>query len=905
MQAIKEHLALMREIKGKIKNNNPSYDDLFGLQSVMNYMLEDACEIVDNKLGLDITEYRKSARQIGDYIRFYANQRREYADDLWDELYWSVYKIEGRNRILDSYLLFLERKREEKDRFYKPRRTCYMKIGLMDALQDILDDKLDILSISMPPGTGKLLADDTPVLTSVGWKSHGDLSVGDYVYGLDGRLKKVEHVFAKDFADVLVTFSNGEKIQCHENHEWVVFDRKRNIERKIETKELFQKAVDSGTPGKRGHRYHYQLPAKRSFLGKTKLLPVDPYVLGAWLGDGTETKPCITICNTDGSILDKIRECYELSRAYEQQGCVAYTFLGLRKDLESLGMCHSRKKLGKRIPDIYMTASEGQRLELLAGLIDTDGCCAQNERKYSISTVNEELKEGIISLVSTFGWRTNVSVEKAAASSSGIVGRKDVYRIGFTPTFEIPCRVTRKKMKTFSKQRRISITAVERVQPKQGNCIQVEGGVYCVGRTMLPTHNSTVEKFFHAGLCGWFPADFNLFYSHSSDITRMYYDGVTDILTNGSEYAWNEMFPELKVTGTNAKLEQLNIGAYKPFPNVQCTSVGSKNAGKVRASKFLLCDDLIGGIEEALNKNTLEKLWSIYSVDARQRKIDGCKEIHIATRWSVHDVIGRLQRMYDGSDRCRFIAVPDIDPETGFSNFQFDINPFSVAFFHDQEKLMDEVSYRCLYKNEPIEREGLLYTENNIRFYMALPEQAPDEILGQVDAKAKGTDFMFMPVLYRYGDDYYCVDCVCNKESDYEMQYRRLADTIVLHRMNNCEFESNMGGDRVGMEVSKRVQAKGWVCNITDRPTESNKEARIFQCSNWVQQHILFKSKEMYPRKCDYAEMMHQLLSYSVAGKNPNDDVPDCFANFALRVTGANKTATVEAAFNPFRRNFW
>lgn len=709
MQSIKEHLALMREIKSKIKNNDPSYDDLFQLQSVMNYMLEDACEIVDNKLDVDIAEYRKSARQIGDYIRFYANQRREYADDLWDELYWSVYKIEGRNRVLDSYLLFLERKREEKDRFYKPRRTCYMKIGLMDALQDILDDKLDILSISMPPGTGKLLADDTPVLTSIGWKSHGDLSVGDYVYGLDGRLKKVERVFPKDFADVLVTFSNGEKIQCHENHEWLII-----------------------SPG--------------------------------------------------------------------------------------------------------------------------GNCTIAETKQFQIAQKRNQLAR-----------------------------------------FEIP----------YDKSITVHVRSVERVARKVGNCIQVEGGVYRVGTTSIPTHNSTVEKFFHAGLCGWFPADFNLFYSHSSDITRMYYDGVADILTNGSEYAWNEMFPELKVTGTNAKLEQLNIGAYKPFPNVQCTSVGSKNAGKVRASKFLLCDDLIGGIEEALNKNTLEKLWSIYSVDARQRKIDGCKEIHIATRWSVHDVIGRLQRMYDGSDRCRFIAVPDIDPETGFSNFQFDINPFSVAFFHDQEKLMDEVSYRCLYKNEPIEREGLLYTENNIRYYMALPEQTPDEILGQVDAKAKGTDFMFMPVLYRYGDDYYCVDCVCNKESDYEMQYRRLADTIVLHRMNNCEFESNMGGDRVGMEVSKRVQAKGWVCNITDRPTESNKEARIFQCSNWVQQHILFKSKEMYPRKCDYAEMMHQLLSYSVAGKNPNDDVPDCFANFALRVTGANKTATVEAAFNPFRRNFW
>lgn len=107
----------------------------------------------------------------------------------------------------------------------------------------------------------------------------------------------------------------------------------------------------------------------------------------------------------------------------------------------------------------------------------------------------------------------------------------------------------------------------------------------------------------------------------------------------------------------------------KPFPSIQCTSVGSKNAGKVRASKLLLIDDMIGGIEEAMNPNTLDKLWGKYSVDARQRKTNDsndrpCKEIHIATRWSVHDVIGRVQRAYEGNPRVKIIAVPDIDPKT-------------------------------------------------------------------------------------------------------------------------------------------------------------------------------------------------------------------------------------------------
>lgn len=414
------------------------------------------------------------------------------------------------------------------------------------------------------------------------------------------------------------------------------------------------------------------------------------------------------------------------------------------------------------------------------------------------------------------------------------------------------------------------------------------------------TGKSTVEKFFHSGLCGWFPEEYNLFYSHSGDITRMYYEGMLDILTNSDEYTWHEIFPDSSVTGTNAKTEQINIDKYKPFKNVQCTSVGAKNAGKVRASKFLLCDDLIGGIEEALNKNTLDKLWNIYAVDARQRKITGCKEIHIATRWSVHDVIGRLQNLYDGGQRCKFIAVPDIDPVTGESNFLFDINGFTVEFFHDQEKVMDEISYRCLYKNEPIEREGLLYTEDSIRRYYNLPSGQPEMIYMQCDHKDTGTDYMIAPVLLKYGDDYYCTDCVCSTDPDYENQYRNLSNLIIRNKVQSAQFERNQGGGRVAKEINERVEKAGWICNITDEPTESNKEARIFQCANWIKQHVLFMAKENYSTKSDYGEMMAQLMIYSTQGKNPHDDIPDCFSLFALRITGGNKVAKIEPVFNPF-----
>nr|DAH45870.1 MAG TPA: Terminase [Bacteriophage sp.] len=418
---------------------------------------------------------------------------------------------------------------------------------------------------------------------------------------------------------------------------------------------------------------------------------------------------------------------------------------------------------------------------------------------------------------------------------------------------------------------------------------------------------TTTEKFFNSGIIGWFPRDFNLFYSHSGDITRMYYDGVYDICTNDDEYTWNEVFPDLHVTSTNAKMEQFNVGKYKPFPSMQCTSVGSKNAGKVRASKFLLVDDMIGGIEEALNPMILDKLWDKYAVDARQRKTqdsDGkpCKEIHIATRWSVHDVIGRIQNMYAGNPRVKVIAVPDVDPVTGESNFDYEFGGFTKEFFADQQLLMDEISYKCLYKQEPIEREGLLFPDDKIRRYLNLPHGEPEIVTAQCDTKGKGTDYFVLPVLQKYGEDYYCVDCVCDNTADYEEQYRNAAGVLVNNKVQECEFERNAGGDRVAMEVNKRVESVGWICNITDVPTETNKEARIFQCSNWILQHVIFKDPSLYKPNEPYGVMMSLLKQYSVSGKKQLDDVPDVFSNFALRITQGSRVAKVEATHNPFRR---
>lgn len=412
------------------------------------------------------------------------------------------------------------------------------------------------------------------------------------------------------------------------------------------------------------------------------------------------------------------------------------------------------------------------------------------------------------------------------------------------------------------------------------------------------TGKTSMGEFYLTWVIGRNVDSYNIFASHSGGICRMFYDAV-DALTSSPEYKYAEIFPEVKRYSTNAKEMQINFGKYKPFKSLSCVSVGQSLAGRVRANHLLYCDDLCSGIEEAVSKPRLDKLWQSYSVDLLQRRIDKCKELHVQTRWSVHDVVGRLKVKHEGNPRARFIAVPDIDPVTGESNFNYKYGVgFSKEYFEDVANTMDDVSYRCLYKNDPIEREGLLYPEESLRRYLTLPDKDPDAVLGICDTKAKGTDFMFLPCFYQYGFDYYMDDCICSDESDYEIQYQRIADLIIGNRMKMVDFESNSGGDRVASEVEKRIQGKQ-NCGITMHYTTQNKETKIIVNAEWVKKHCLFKDKSLYSPKSDYGKAMAFLTSYTVAGKNAHDDVPDGMAQFAQFTSNLMGT-TSEVLDSPF-----
>lgn len=405
---------------------------------------------------------------------------------------------------------------------------------------------------------------------------------------------------------------------------------------------------------------------------------------------------------------------------------------------------------------------------------------------------------------------------------------------------------------------------------------------------------STLEDFFLSLVGGWFPNDFNLSSAHSSILTRSLYDGVLEIINDPVEYTWHEIFPNVEIQGTNAKETTVNLERNGRFKTWTFRSIDGSLTGATRCNRFLTADDLVSGIEEALNKNRLDTLWTKVVNDLRSRRLEGCKEFYIATRWSVHDPIGKLQQLYAGNPRARFIAVPALD-DNGKSNFLFTVNGFSEKYFNDAKESMDEISYNCLYQQQPVEREGLLLPPDKLkRFffdredvpdgctdeYTIIPDREADAIWAVCDTKDKGTDFESLPIAYQYGDKFFIPDVVFDDTTDYDILDRKTADILIKHNPHKIRFESNNVGNRVAHNIQKIISGK-CRADIETRPTQANKETKILVNSDYISKHFYFLHPSQYKPKSDYGLFMANVTTYTTRAKVAHDDGPDSLAMMA------------------------
>ena len=820
----------------------------------------------------------------------------------------NAYKLAARVS-LEHYMVYREWDEPEKEKFFEPRYNILA--GYIHYLQELeCNPEFRTLIFNAPSGYGKLIANDIPVLTKDGWKKHGDLKVGDYVISPKGEFVRVNIVHPKRLANCKVIFEDGEEILCHNQHEWCVYDRmaKRTKER-VETTYLMQHLKE------KDGRNRFLIPLREMVKGEEKELPVDPYTYGIWLGDGSTSQGRITQNNDDVSIFDYVP--YEISSIYDgaSENVKVYHLKGLVDDLHKLGLCYQKHIEEKYIHDSYLTASIGQRLELLAGIIDTDGYLDKNKQRYVIVTCGEKLKDDIVSLISTFGWRVCVTTIPPTISTSGIVGKKNTYYIGFNPTIKIPCKLERKKLNKVHKQRRIGITRIELINPTEGNCITVDGGLYLVGRTLKTTHNTYPKKVSEAWTFGIENTGAILSLCSNDDVVK---SGSRTVIDEIKSEAFGEVFPKmkwneddkdyfLKETDEKWKLKTCKLPFSYYAKTTQANVVGS------RASKSIHIDDLYPDYKEAMNQN-LNKYYFNKSITVWEKRFVQNKTPKVCitgTLWASGDYIDlKIQQLKKehkftkhpkykytliSEDRsCAIIQVPALDYETEQSTCP---ELKSTAELLKEKANMEEYLWETNFQQRPTNPESLIFSYDKLRTYNTVPTSEYKGTYAVIDATRKtGKDFFAMPVFKKVENnnlfDYYLIDALFTRTATKDM-YNDIVDKIIEHNIVFMVIESNVTSE-LKANIERICRERGVVPpEIIEKYNVENKAARITNEMHLIKKVLVFPDKIMYGINTDMGKFMNNLTTYNSDGTNANDDAPDSSAMFCSEIIEENSQPQV------------
>lgn len=391
-------------------------------------------------------------------------------------------------------------------------RTPYMK-EIYNCLTDSHTESITIKSSSQ---IGKALAIGTPIPTINGWKNIEELQIGDYIFGADGKLTKVILItpITKNRKMYQLTFTDGSTLKACEEHKWCVDisswgkEVKKNII--VKTKDMLSDYKKTDNRNK--NRYKYLINNTAPLELPETLLPISPYILGVWLGDGNSYSAQLTLNIEDyKEILRNFKIKYEVRKEWNNKiNCVNVKLINFHKLLSVNSLIKN-----KHIPNIYKRASISQRLELLQGIMDTDGHIRKNG-VCEISLSNERLANDVYELLMTLG--AKVGMKKRKAKLYG-VEKKEKFVLTFTPYNEFfnPFKLTRKRKyvknidlttNRYEETLRRRIVNIEEIENKGMVCISVDNKdkLFLAGKQMIPTHNTeallnVLGRYMHLDPC--------------------------------------------------------------------------------------------------------------------------------------------------------------------------------------------------------------------------------------------------------------------------------------------------------------------------------------------------------------------------------------------------------------------
>lgn len=418
---------------------------------------------------------------------------------------------------------------------------------------------------------------------------------------------------------------------------------------------------------------------------------------------------------------------------------------------------------------------------------------------------------------------------------------------------------------------------------------------------------TTMLMMFVTWLVGRDSEKSNLYSAYSDVITSAFYNGCLEIINDPMTYLWRDVFPTAKVVSTNAKDETFNIDRKKRYPSLTCRSLYGTLNGACDCNGLLLSDDLIGGIEEALNKDRLMSAWSKVDNNLLPRAKETAKVLWCGTRWSMVDPAGVRMDLLLNDERFRnrrfeIINLPALDEEE-HSNFYYLYGVgFSDEYYIQRrasfERNNDMASWLAQYMGEPIERSGALFEPQDMRFYNGvLPDNEPVRVFMAVDPAFGGGDFTASPVCYQYADGSIYVADVVYSDGDKRITQPLIVKKVLEHNVKAVQIEANKSTASYKEEVEELLKKQGVRVNITTKmaPNNVSKEMRIFDKAPEIREFYFLEEGK---RSKEYSQFMQNVYSFKLAGRNKHDDSVDSLAQAVEMIR-----STV-GAVSVFRRPF-
>ena len=752
--------------------------------------------------------------------------------------------------------------------------------------------KIRKMIVQQPPQHGKALPIDTPILTTKGWKAHGDLKPGDFVFGDDGKPKKVLFNFGKYMWHTMkMDFADGISVISAHEHLWKIYadhdNHKGRQEEITETQDIFTKK----------HRRSPYIKADAVLDMPHKTLPIDPYILGLWLGDGISAQGVIISGKQDVKSYTGIGEIREVKDGYFR-----VLVPGLSRKLRLCGLLGN-----KHIPADYFTASVEQRYELLRGLMDTDGTVDKKGR-CEFTQKDGTLANDVYILLRTLGIKPTKHIYDAILNGRR-VGKK--MRLMFTPDKNVQifklarkqARIDNKTANDRNDKKKFFIQAITENADVMVNCIQVDGGMYLAGMDLIPTHNSEgSSRKLPAFMLGLDPDRKICIGSYAATIARDFNRDVQRIIDTPR---YRELFPGTYLNGSNVVTMS---NTYLRNSDV-IEMVGRKGSLRVvgrggsltsKTVDVSILDDVYKDYAEGNSPIVRAAAWKWYTTVVRTRLHNDSQELIVFTRWHDDDLIGRIEKSGETIIDVKCWAdLEDVTPGAWVRiNFEglktgepTEIDPREpgAALWesrHSKQKLeaqkaLDPVQFQCLYQGNPGSAEGRLYQP--FKTWVEKSDYGTYIRSGAyIDVADEGDDLLFAATYDVYkSDNMFFNEKTKRMEpilfaliTDMEMTDENTdVTTVTVPSMINRNgtqkawVESNNGGAGYEKVIKKKVRA------ITEPFYQGgNKESRIITASAMVNQHIIMPFGWETRYKAVYDHVTGFLRNF---GANTHDDPED------------------------------